>query len=249
MTQTLIFGVPVYAFFAGIGLAISYTNFFSLMIIKGNLEFRKNTIAIVIALCGALIGARILGIISSLIVQWNSVGNISFFDLEGSGLVFYGGLYGFLVTYVLSLKKQKEELTRSLPIIVVCIPLFHGFGRVGCFFVGCCFGTELVSYSNYEIAFFNVSRMPVQLIEAGANLLLFFLLLVFLLKNIFLKFILSIYLVSYSVIRFVLEFYRGDVIRGYIGFLSLSQVIAMATIFGAGVYIYLTWRRDSSENL
>ena len=59
-------------------------------------------------------------------------------------------------------------------------PLFHIFGRLGCFLSGCCFGVESsvgFVYHHCLIEEANgVSRFPVQLVEAFANLFIFLLL-------------------------------------------------------------------------
>ena len=60
---------------------------------------------------------------------------------------------------------------------------FTAFGRIGCFLGGCCYGVEVdwgIVYTNSLIPEANgVPRLPVQLIEAGFNLLLFCLLAAF----------------------------------------------------------------------
>jgi phosphatidylglycerol:prolipoprotein diacylglycerol transferase len=63
----------------------------------------------------------------------------------------------------------------------VIIPLFHSFARVGCFLGGCCYGIEskfgFTAHGNHLVPDVNdVSRFPVQLLEAALNLVLFFLL-------------------------------------------------------------------------
>ena len=124
------------------------------------------------------------------------------------------------------------------------IPLFHAFGRIGCFFMGCCYGKESsllgIEFENSPIAPNHVPLIPVQLFEAAAELLLFFFTAfsAYRKKNGF--FLLGIWLVAYGLIRFVTEFFRGDDYRGFIGALSLSQVISIFTaISGVFVLLYL----------
>ncbi|MCM1062441.1 MAG: prolipoprotein diacylglyceryl transferase [Eubacterium sp.] len=49
----------------------------------------------------------------------------------------------------------------------------------------------------------------------------------------------GLYLLSYGIIRFILEFLRGDAIRGYVGELSVSQVISIF-IIAVGILLILS---------
>ena len=70
-------------------------------------------------------------------------------------------------------------------ILAVIIPIFHFFGRIGCFFAGCCYGK--ITNSNISVIYTNkidntivtASRIPTQLIEAGLNFVLFLCILIF----------------------------------------------------------------------
>ena len=55
--------------------------------------------------------------------------------------------------------------------------------------------------------------------------------------------LLSFYMVIYGIFRIVIEFFRGDA-RGYIGFLSTSQIIATIAII-SGIFLYLQRRMRS----
>ena len=87
------------------------------------------------------------------------------------GGVFYGGLIGGLVAGGISIKVQKLDAALYCDCAAFAIPLFHMFGRIGCFLGGCCYGKE----SEYGVMFTNslvesangVTRVPVQLYEVG----------------------------------------------------------------------------------
>lgn len=149
------------------------------------------------------------------------------FDLR-SGITVVPGLIGgagfFLIVYFLLRKRLKLRLLDILPVIPCCITVAHGFGRIGCFFAGCCYGRETDSI--FGVQFKNVSgtRLPTQLFEAAFLFLLFAVLTLLVLKW-KCPYTLSIYLVAYGIFRFIIEFFRGDD-RGQIfgGTLSPSQV-------------------------
>lgn len=149
------------------------------------------------------------------------------------GMVFYGGFIGAIFTLKIYAKKFDEpKKTAIMDIYAVCVPLFHCFGRIGCFLGGCCYGVEskfgLTVTNNQLIPDVNgVRRLPIALIEAYFNLLLFTLLLKVFKSERFKGKILYLYMFFYSIIRFNLEFYRGDEIRGIWFGYSTSQWISI----------------------
>jgi phosphatidylglycerol:prolipoprotein diacylglycerol transferase len=146
------------------------------------------------------------------------------------GNVFYGGLLGGILSTIIIFKK-KPQYRYLLDFAVPAIPLFHFFGRIGCFFAGCCFGIE----SSFGFTFHHsiveeangINRFPVQLLEAFVNLLLFFLLDFIRRKNIFKENLIYLYLLFYSVARFFIEFLRDDAYRGFFFVFSTSQIISI----------------------
>jgi len=160
------------------------------------------------------------------------------------GYVFYGGLIGGIIAVIIYAKVYKINIFKMLNIIIPVVPLIHAFGRVGCFFAGCCYGKEYhgvfsvsFDYNSWSPHLHEVSRYPVQLMESGINLILFVFLYFYSSKkrkeglNNF-----GIYLISYSVIRFIMEFFRGDLVRGVFLFgISTSQIISFI-LFPIGLY-------------
>ena len=150
------------------------------------------------------------------------------------GAVFYGGLIGILISSLIVIKKKNLNWKIVSSCGACAIPLFHFFGRIGCFLVGCCYGIECqhgftFTHSIIEIAN-GTPRLPVQLMEAGFNLLLFIILNYLLNNTKYKDNLLSLYLVNYSVGRFVLEFFRGDIYRGFLLGLSTSQWISIGIL-------------------
>lgn len=147
------------------------------------------------------------------------------------GSVFYGGLIGGLIAGYIYVKKKKLDKKLLFDIGAVIIPLFHMFGRVGCFLSGCCYGIESdfgFTYTKSLIEQANgVNRFPIQLVEASYNLILFILLFFFYKKEKFKGKLIYLYLILYPIGRFIFEFFRGDEYRGFIFGLSTSQFISI----------------------
>ena len=154
--------------------------------------------------------------------------NAVYYTLGGS--VFYGGLIGGIITAYICIKKD-NEYKPYIDIIAVSIPLFHFFGRIGCFLGGCCYGISSkigFTFLNSPIEEANgISRFPVQLLEALFNIILFILLNYFLKNNKFKNMLIYVYLAVYSTGRFFIEFLRGDMYRGIWFNLSTSQIISI----------------------
>jgi phosphatidylglycerol:prolipoprotein diacylglycerol transferase len=149
------------------------------------------------------------------------------------GSVFYGGLIGGTVTAFFCVRK-KNNWGYLIDIITPSIPLFHFFGRIGCFLGGCCYGIESVFGFTYTRAVIDsantVKRFPVQLLEALFNIVLFFVLEQLRRKDRFRNKLFYIYVIVYATGRFFIEFLRGDDLRGKWPVLSTSQIISIVVL-------------------
>lgn len=199
---------------------------------------------ILISFIGVVLGGHLfsgIGKIYTLIKENTPVHINSFQDFVSvatyvfGGSVFFGGLIGAIIACAIYIKIKKWDPKPYMDIGAMAAPLFHCFGRIGCFLSGCCYGVEsdfgfVYHYSVVEAAN-GVRRFPVQLVEAFFNLCLFFVIYKLFKTRKFKDKLLFIYLVSYSVARFILEFFRGDEYRGFIGVLSVSQFVALVIVF------------------
>lgn len=193
---------------------------------------------------GCLIGAKLLFVIVTVasadaaLFAGKSFGEIvscllTLFAL--GGLVFYGGLIGAALGVLRYCKRFGLPAEEAFETITPAVPLFHFFGRIGCFAAGCCYGKEYdgvfsVTFENAVGAPNGIPLMPVQLFEAAGNLLLFLVLIALLRKNDQRLSLSGLYLICYAAMRFVLEFFRGDEIRGRALFFSVSQWISLAAL-------------------
>ncbi len=180
---------------------------------------------------------------------WDFLGNL--WSIV-SGMVFYGGLYGGLLAGFLFAKSRRYPLADMSDLFAVAIPLFHAFGRVGCFFAGCCYGMKwehgiagrVLTQGMRESA----KRLPVQLVEAMCLVVIFFVMLWLCSKNRLKGRLIFVYLIIYAVVRFTLEFFRGDEIRGRLWIFSTSQWISLTTLVWVGLYLYITFVKKRKLN-
>lgn len=238
-----IFGkeIGVYGLCAVIGLLVCGFVVFKLGK-KENIVVEDVILVVVVAGVGLFLGGSILYGITNIKYIITAISNMSEYGLWGtlkivfsffSGSVFYGGFITSLILVRIYLKKRHFEIKeRFFDIYIVCVPLFHFFGRIGCFFGGCCYGKEgswgFIVNDNHLVPEINgVMRIPVPLIEAVGNLCIFFLLLYLFKKGKNTIKLMYVYMIVYPVMRFILEFYRGDKIRGIWYGLSTSQWISI----------------------
>lgn len=95
----------------------------------------------------------------------------------GSGMTFIGGLIGvvacFLAIYFIFRKKYTTRLYEVISLLPCSILIAHAFGRIGCFFAGCCYGKETDSFLGVQFPDLPHPVHPTQLYEAAFLFVLF----------------------------------------------------------------------------
>lgn len=220
-----------YTFLAAIGfLCVAIYLFFRME--RFNVEFNTLVFYIIIGALFLFLGSRIIFIISCIPMLKNnfSVSQLIHYIFYG-GIVFYGGMLGILAAIKICSKIKKQHETEMFNYFTPAIPLFHIWGRMGCFFGGCCYGKPW-EWGFPMAADPEIVRIPVQLMESVCNIAIFIILVTYEKKNQnnSVK-LLPIYLKLYAICRFILEFFRGDINRGMWGFLSTSQIISLIILF------------------
>lgn len=206
---------------------------------------------------GAMIGSKLL----YLIVSWKEIDFSRLTEpdylnaLMGGGFVFYGGLLGGLLGVYLCGRLLHIRVIDHACAAIAVIPLAHGFGRIGCALVGCCYGIPYdgpgaVVYKVSAAAPVGVPLFPVQAAEAAGNFLIAAALCIYGemcrrkgKRNAGVQ----LYLVLYAVLRFFLEFVRyDDSERGIFLGISTSQWISIAV---CAVVAAVEMRRRLKENI
>lgn len=211
-----------------------------ILCVKKKQEWMRLIPCMIFSFVGLALGAWLFGVLSLAMYNVQNGIPLDWSIFSSAGIVFYGGLLGYLLTNALLLPRFiRDDRSIANDIIGTTIPLFHSFARVGCFFAGCCHGFPYsgalcVTSTHNGIT---GTYFPIMLVESAFNLLLFVVLLILLFKSVKLQGKLTrIYLWSYSIFRFIIEFFRGDEIRGGLWLLSFSQYISLGII----VYFVIT---------
>ena len=163
--------------------------------------------------------------------------------LLSEGFVVYGGIIAGVCSAIVYCKKKHLIFLDYFDLAAPSIALAQGFGRIGCFLAGCCYGRQTDSWlgvvfpENNPFAPSGVRLLPTQLFSSAGDFLLVLVLLLFQKKAKFRGDVGALYMLLYGVGRFVIEFFRWDD-RGTVGVLSTSQAISIVIVIGALALFY-----------
>ena len=215
-----------------------------------------------------VVGARLAYVIEHWTAEF-AAAPLRVLRVDQGGLMFYGGFILAALVFVAWCRAHRERILPLTDLFAVVVPLGHAFGRIGCFFYGCCYG-RLAPASACAVAFPRGSPawheqlreglissnaahalpvLPTQLFEAAAVALLFAAL-----CALYCRFwkrapglLSGAYLVGYACIRFGIEILRGDP-RAAVGPFSISQTISLALfLVGATLVVRAITRRGNDS--
>ncbi len=142
------------------------------------------------------------------------------------GIVLYGGLIGGVLGFSIFIRMKRLPFFALLDLFVPGMALAQGFGRIGCFFNGCCYGKETTVPWAVSFSFLDHPVHPTQLYEATFCFSLALFLLFLWRKRLSIGAVSFAYFMLYPLGRFVIEFFRGDNARIFLN-LTLSQWISI----------------------
>lgn len=232
-------GFPIYTY--GLLLAAAYLLGLQLALVRARargLDPNRVMDLGIWIIISALVGAKLM----LLVVDYDQFGLSpgDLLNLARSGGVFYGGLITAVLVALWYLRRHKMPVWAVTDVFAPGIALGHVVGRLGCFFAGCCFGRPAdvpwaITFHS-EFAAQNVGTPlgiplhPAQLYEAGAELLILFMLLgIERTGRGFPGRTFWTYMLLYGMSRFIIEFFRGDP-RGMVGMLSTSQFVSVLIV-------------------
>lgn len=197
---------------------------------------------------GAMVGAKgLYFFVARNQIQWDRFFEPEYFSgLMTGGFVFYGGLIAGFAVFLLAGRLHKIDTKAYIRKFLFVVPYVHGFGRLGCYMAGCCYGKPWngplgVVFPEASLAPSHIALFPVQLVEAILLFLLAAVLMIWSGKFKKTSVPVLIYFCCYGVIRFILEYFRyDDAERGKFWIFSTSQWVSLG-IFAA-VCIWLAVR-------
>lgn len=193
--------------------------------------------AIIAAVIGGLLGARILYVLlnwEQFRGRWQDI-----FFARFEGLTFYGALFGGIFALLLWCRWRKVNFFKLTDLAAPYLALGYAFGRIGCFLNGCCYGrVSVVPWGVAIPAVDSLPRHPVQLYAAGGAVIIFIILKLLQRSRPYIGFNLVALCALYGVLRFTTEFFREEVIL-WMG-LTLAQMFSLGlTVVSLSVMLYL----------
>ena len=182
-----------------------------------------------------IIGARLFYVLVNL--QYYISDPLEILQVWKGGLVYYGGFIFVLAFSYIYCKNKKINILKFADIFAPALALGHSFGRIGCFFSGCCYG------KNTDCFIAIANKHPTQIYEALGNIIIFFILNKLLKKihvngNIFI-----LYMFMYSMLRFFVEFLRGDDRGQFLFGLSPAQNISVIIFIIAVILLFFNSKK------
>ena len=134
---------------------------------------------------GGFVGAKFL----YWITEWKSIAaDPSFMRYTlTDGFVVFGGIIGGIGTAILYCRAKGLKFLPFFDTLMPSVALAQGFGRIGCFLAGCCYGKETgsplsVTFTDSSFAPNGVALVPTQIYSSILDFLNYFILLI-ILKN------------------------------------------------------------------
>ena len=141
-------GIPVYGY--GLMLVLGFlaaTQLAKFLARRIGLDGEVFVNAAVIALIAGVVGARLSHVLENFSQYtnpqrsaWENLKDAA--NLTSGGLTFYGGFLLAFPVLVWYAWKKKIPVRRGMDIVAPCLMVGLGFGRIGCYLNGCCWGAQ-----------------------------------------------------------------------------------------------------------
>lgn len=188
-----------------------------------------------IAIFGVLsgfIGAKLLFVI----VEFDQFVKNPSMILGSEGFVVYGGIIAGVLAAILYCKRKKLVFLQYFDLAAPSIAIAQGFGRIGCFLAGCCYGRKTDSFLGVifpagSMAPSGIKLLPTQLFSSVGDFMIAGVLIFYSERNKKDGNVGAVYMMLYGTGRFLMEFLRSDE-RGGFGMFSTSQWISFVIVAG-----------------
>lgn len=214
---------------------------------------------------GGLIGARLFFLAQhyDLLIEHPAI----LFQLNGA-TVSWGAYIGGSLAFVLYLLRHRQSLPRYLDVLASCLGLGPFIARWACLLNGDDYGTMTAMpwgvafpHGSYPfaaqvqagvldpLASLSLPLHPVQIYLSLKGLVLFLVCTALWRRRVLpAGMLFGVYWLLFAVLRFSLEFFRGDVSRGFIGALSVGQLMCVLAFLVSGTLLGVAYRRKVVVN-
>ncbi len=235
--------IHAYGFFIAMGFIVGLLVALHVAKSEGLPSAQMLDIALITILC-AIIGSRLAYVLLN--VTYYVQHPVDIFRIWQGGMVFSGGLVAVALAMIWYLKRRHLPFWKVGDICAPAIAIGQGFGRMGCFMAGCCYGKPtdvpwgVIFTDPNTLAPRNIPLHPTQLYAALGGILIFAVLMVLRTKRKFEGQVFLWFLILHSTGRLIMERLRGDD-RGLIPGteMSVTQLIALLILLTAVVVLMI----------
>lgn len=204
---------------------------------------------------GAIIGARILHVVTYWKESFAGEPWWEVFMVQRGGLVFYGGLIGASLAIILYSRIRRVPLWKLADVLAPSIALGYVFGRLGCLSKGCCYGSQCslpwaITYPRGHETFpvnaeHGMAVHPTQVYDSLLNLALYLFLAWLYRRKKFDGQVFGVYLICYAFTRSFVEYFRGDYDAAHRhGVFTPAQLVSIG-ILAAGIILFAVLRKTN----
>ena len=251
-SKPLFWDVDLYTIFIVIGVISAFV-VFRVCADRFRFSARLQNLVLIDALVSIMVGFFGAAVCQAF-YRWQQTGQFTF----DGGITFLGGIIVgvalflgiyFIAGRILFKEGEKEHIARIWELVSIgaaAITGAHAFGRIGCFFAGCCYGKPTTGFLGIQVPGEHFKRIPAQLYESAFLFILFGVLLFMILKKKGLYMCMPVYLVSYGIWRFFCEqFLRGDNVERGAKIIGLfpSQFLSVLLVIGGVVLGIILFRK------
>jgi phosphatidylglycerol:prolipoprotein diacylglycerol transferase len=200
----------------------------------------------------AIIGSRLMYVVINL--PYYTKNPLDIFKIWQGGLVFSGGLLAVALIMIWYLRRRRLSFWKMGDLWAPALALGQGFGRIGCFMAGCCYGKPtdawwgVVFTHPNALAPLNIPLHPTQLYHALSGFIIFGVLLFVYARRQFAGQVFLWYLILHSTARLLIERFRADE-RGLVpgSTMSLTQLIATLVLLASVVALFVLKSRKERK--
>jgi phosphatidylglycerol:prolipoprotein diacylglycerol transferase len=199
---------------------------------------------------GAIVGARILHVISYWDQEYARAPFTEIFMIQKGGLVYYGGLIGASLAYIIYALLRKLPMWKVADILAPSVALGYVFGRLGCLMNGCCFGRACDLPWAIRFPEANPTHgqpvHPTQIYDSLLNVVLYLALAWLYRKKKFDGQVFSCYLIGYAITRSIVEMFRGDYPEYYAGWITPAHLVSAGILLTGLILLWLLPKPDKT---
>jgi phosphatidylglycerol:prolipoprotein diacylglycerol transferase len=191
-----------------------------------------------------IIGSRLMYVLINL--SYYRRNPVDVLKIWEGGLVFSGGLIAVAFAMVWYIRRRHLSFWKIGDLWAPAVALGQGFGRIGCFMAGCCFGKPtdvpwgFIFTHPGSLAPLNMPIHPTQLYASLSGFVIFVILVILRAKKKFEGQILLWFLILHSTARLFIERYRADD-RGMIPGTDMTgtQLVSLLVLMAAVIVLFV----------